>query len=61
LEVSTLYVSEPLLAELKLPDGRLDIGEPESLRWTKDDRLDLVGLFPDSHMARRHQGNANAH
>lgn len=53
LELSRLYATEPLVRELVADGRQYEIGEPVEIAFTSDGRLDQVGLFPQSHQARR--------
>jgi hypothetical protein len=56
LEVAELFVSESLAPELRLPGGRLEIGDPEPMQWTADGRIDQPKMFPHAKQARRLSG-----
>jgi Lactate racemase N-terminal domain len=53
LEVAELYVTETLAPELRLPGGKLEIGDPEPFLWTRDGRIDQPAMFPNAKQARR--------
>jgi hypothetical protein len=57
LEVAELYVSDSLAPELRLPGGRLEIGDPEPMKWTSSGRIDQAAMFPHAKQARRLSGH----